>query len=396
MKQLQNISSTSDLIVLQLSFRDLLCAMGFEWCIAQAISRLLNCFRFERCSQFSMHDSGGPSKAYVQTSPCGQQLSLARKQEHVGCGFSSESPCVEDHVSALYKFASNKRSVCKSFPSTLTSTDRARLHELCPKLKLDSMSCCQGLHTVMKVWKQEPTLKPPVVSCASANILAVAAMKDEAKAYEGFGVGVVVYNNHRVLVVTCHDETSFLASVAHDMLPCRTEDVQIVELEWHELFQAFTSHGRIKAEGKYYGLQVFGIGGHVRKRIRACRIGLAICALWNGFFLERKKHEVLRPLMDIALAAYMAQPSATLWSTCVQETGGNVVSHSLSAASAHNIHDQTISNFAGKKTFAIAAVNVPLLSLPAPLPMAPRVIMHRCPPSKRCKTWNGIVDENDL
>ena len=394
MKQLQNISSTSDLIVLQLSFRDLLCAMGFEWCIAQAISRLLNCFRFERCSQFSMHDSGGPSKAYVQTSPCGQQLS--RKQEHVGCGFSSESPCLEDHVSALYKFASNKRSVCKSFPSTLTSTDRARLHELCPKLKLDSMSCCQGLHTVMKVWKQEPTLKPPVVSCASANILAVAAMKDEAKAYEGFGVGVVVYNNHRVLVVTCHDETSFLASVAHDMLPCRTEDVQIVELEWHELFQAFTSHGRIKAEGKYYGLQVFGIGGHVRKRIRACRIGLAICALWNGFFLERKKHEVLRPLMDIALAAYMAQPSATLWSTCVQETGGNVVSHSLSAASAHNIHDQTISNFAGKKTFAIAAVNVPLLSLPAPLPMAPRVIMHRCPPSKRCKTWNGIVDENDL
>ena len=248
----------------------------------------------------------------------------------------------------------------------------------------------------MRVRKQKPILKPSVVSCASANISAVAAMQDEAKAIEGFVFGAVVYNKQRVLVVTCLDDASFLARVSHDMLPCPTEDVEIVELSWYEPFQAFMSHGRIKAEGKYHGLQVFGIGGHVRKRIRACRIGLAICALWGGYFLERKKQEVLRPLMDTALAAYSAQPSATLWSLCAQETGANGVSHSSSGASAHNIHDQNKSNVAGKKRSATAPLKVPPPPPPAPLPLEPRVIPARFPPSKRLKWWEGMVDHQDL
>ena len=336
-----------------------------------------------------MRDASGKSKSYVQGSSCGQKRALTTQQEHVPRGFSSENLCLEEHVAALNKFVHNKRQDHINFPPTLTSADRARLHEFCVKLKLNSMSSFQGSHTFMSVCRKEP--KPLVVSCESANVLAVAAMQDEAYASQGFVFGVVVYDKQRVLVVTCHDEKSVLACAAHDFLPCRTEDVEIVDLEWHATFQAFVSHGRISEKGKYNGLQVFGIGGHYLKRIRACRIGLAICALWEGYFLEQQKHKVLMPLMPKAFVAFMGQPSAKLSSMCVQETTANAVSHSSSAANGqNNIHDKIKSRVVDKKGVATAAKIVPPPPPPAPLPTTPRVVPARFPSKKRLKISNGI------
>ena len=301
---------------------------------------------------------------------------------------------------------SKKVTTRKRFDESCASSNGVAVATMSdPKLGYEG----QEQNKMSRVSKRDTTRKSFVEPRPSVHDIAFVTKPEQTSAHEGFVISAVDYGLKRVLGVTCYSEKSDLAQTSQKFLPCCI-DIDIFDLDWQPAFENFAILGTINAQKNYNELRVFGIGDNQCRRMRACRIGLAITALWNGYFLEEPQHKALMPLMAMASAAFAAQP--TIVKSSLSTMSGNkveakIVANSVSAANALKAYAGVESNVVRKVLppppppwrFDVPQPPASVSSLVPPPPPPPHhsVPAPPLPPSVKKREWSlDEIDETEI